>query len=967
MSAECQELNHLFSRCVDGNRIKVPKHLEDPPEPLPGSSPFILDVLREQVGAISAGHGSSSMVDLSRERLQLLLSRDDVAFSEFELLQMAMRWCTKHDQFMEDFFEYFDFSKLTDEQKVWLVAQFPAKKYIPDLVMNGLLQSSILCKDELRYFRLDHFGLRWKKIFDSSSDRLGRLMEVMGRSLEDFHRKLIVIKITNRLTVGLYVPKPLLKHQECVVDDTVRLFSFPHSQEDLVTYRRSLPTLVNYRLYFDDSGLQLYQTKRQDTWIFVNRPGTDDSSFRGIEDRGDRRRARHATVEAGLNSDLVISVALGKFSGSLARHMGRVNREPIIGAEVYVISNRDTTSMQVLDKWLEFIDTREVMSLFEKQDQIYRLADMKDVDWNSEPEYLQRIARDGDLTVLDRMGDIPLTGIRQISEPQPGIPNSSRRQRRRHNHQSQSVTGAHSPVSKRDTVPYQCSNAPQHLGTSRAESRPTTNAEHVSDVINWLLHHNQKVKLREIFSYILKAIASGSWHNQTTLLLGTMIGFLKRAPYLVVTFLDLGSWSNLPAPVQSFLNHRSLEILEAFPLVANEMQTFVIEPFRTFLTQVRHISLSAFGSLIRHICLVVCYQETALDLLMGALELESSRLLVGRPSLVNYFVANLIGIALEHIDEAKDSRAVREDELQLKFESAPGMVSSRLRIDSHSKVRFAVNDHVQLTATSLPTNSLETRPYTMDALIERAEPGKVNLQCFHPLPLYMEDCSWKAKNCGSFVTSQAMFEALDKFVTAPEEYCHIQDQLMGFGSADPSLASVAIGNRHEGIEATLANGGPLGSVASPQEAAQNWGSQGMGSPQLVTPGKSASASHSDDTTAPHELKRVDLNDSQNEALQAALSSSLTCLWGPPGTGKTHTVAVILEELLKDQERRILVTAPTHNAVDNVMRKFLDNIQKRQTWTGVALRVSTDVSTPFLALVCRSKGQDNTNCILRSAR
>lgn len=161
--------------------------------------------------------------------------------------------------------------------------------------------------------------------------------------------------------------------------------------------------------------------------------------------------------------------------------------------------------MQVHDKWLEFIDTREVMSLFEKQDQIYRLADMKDVDWNSEPEYLQRIARDGDLTVLGCMGEIPLMGIRQISEPQPEIPNSSRRQRRRHNHQSQSGIGPHYPISNPDTVTYQCSNTSQHLGTSSPELRPATNTEHVSDVINWLLHHNQKVKLREVFSYILES------------------------------------------------------------------------------------------------------------------------------------------------------------------------------------------------------------------------------------------------------------------------------------------------------------------------------------------------------------------------------------------------------------------------------------------------------------------------------
>lgn len=775
MSAECQELNHLFSRCVDGNRIKVPKHLEDPPKPHSGAPPFILDILREQIGTTSsAGNRTSSLVDMSCDRLQLLLSPDDVAFSEFELLQMTMRWCTQHGQSLEDFFEYFDFSKLTDVQKVWLVAQFPAKRYIPDLIMNGLLQSSILCKEELQYFRLDHFGLRWKKIFDSSSDRLGRFMDVMGRSLEDFHRKFIVIKVTNRLTLAIYMPKPLLKYQECVIHDTVRLFSYPHSQEDLVTYRRSLPTLVNYRLYFDDDGLQLYQTKRQDTWIFIRRPGIDDSSFRAIEDRGDQRRVKNATVEAGINSDLIISIALGKFSSSLARHMGSVNREPIIGAEVYVISNRDTFSMQVLDKWLEFIDTREVMPLFDRQELSYRLADMRDVDWTKE--------------------------------------------------------------------------------------------------------------------------------------------------------------------------RRSLEMLEVFCLLANDMQAFVVEPFRAFLLQVRHIPLSVFGSLVRHICLVVSCPDTALDLLMGVLELESSRLLVGRPKLVKYFVANLIGIALEHMDEAKDSRALREDELQLRFDSARGMVSSRLRIDSHSKVRFAVNDHVQLTAASLPMNTLETRPYTMDALIERAEPGKVVFQCFHPLPPYMEDCAWKVKNCGSFATSQAMFEALERFVTAAGEFCHIHDQVMGF---EPPYALPKFGierHHHEELASVSARSEFTASVGREAQAS---GSPGLGNVECAASDNPAVALENGCTTATQDglstARRSDLNDSQNEALRAALASSLTCLWGPPGTGKTHTVAVILEELLKEPERRILVAAPTHNAVDNVMRKFLRNMQQRGTWAGVAFRVSTDVS------------------------
>lgn len=45
MSPECQQLNRLFSQCVDGNRIKIPVILEDPPKKNPDMDDFILDVL----------------------------------------------------------------------------------------------------------------------------------------------------------------------------------------------------------------------------------------------------------------------------------------------------------------------------------------------------------------------------------------------------------------------------------------------------------------------------------------------------------------------------------------------------------------------------------------------------------------------------------------------------------------------------------------------------------------------------------------------------------------------------------------------------------------------------------------------------------------------------------------------------------------------------------------------------------
>lgn len=116
------------------------------------------------------------------------------------------------------------------------------------------------------------------------------------------------------------------------MDDSVRLFSFPHSQGEESFYRRVVPTKKNYQIYCDDAGIQLYERQRANTWVHIRRPGANDSSYRNIENLGDKRRERHNTVRQGLNHDCIISVALDKFSKGLQRHLGGVNRNPVLGA-----------------------------------------------------------------------------------------------------------------------------------------------------------------------------------------------------------------------------------------------------------------------------------------------------------------------------------------------------------------------------------------------------------------------------------------------------------------------------------------------------------------------------------------------------------------------------------------------------------------------------------------------------------
>ena len=63
-----------------------------------------------------------------------------------------------------------------------------------------------------------------------------------------------------------------------------------------------------------------------------------------------------------------------------------------------------------------------------------------------------------------------------------------------------------------------------------------------------------------------------------------------------------------------------------------------------------------------------------------------------------------------------------------------------------------------------------------------------------------------------------------------------------------------------------------------------------------------------------------LNDSQQQAVQAAISQQLTVIQGPPGTGKTHVSVEILKMWSKMAVKPVLVTSHNNIAVDNIAEK-----------------------------------------------
>lgn len=339
MSPECQQLNRLFSQCVDGNRITIPESLrdfeklQDGPEPNRNAGPFILDLLHASSveflrDALDAAPDTTDDADV----VDLLLSRDQLALSEFEMIQLTLRWCNHHGADIVQFAHLFHFSALSDEQRIWFLSRLPPSASAPSLVRNGLLQSSLVAPEEWRRFGLDHPHLHWKPIFYSGTDRMGRYFDALCCSLEIFHKKLVILQVDERLTLAMYIPHKVPRTSECQVDTSVRVFALPHSQGNTSSNYKVLPTKVNYRLYCDEHQFQLYEHKRSNTWIFMTKPQADDSLYRNEKQGLHRRRKKQQTIDDSTNFSCVISVALNKIGADLQRHVGKVQRQGVLGA-----------------------------------------------------------------------------------------------------------------------------------------------------------------------------------------------------------------------------------------------------------------------------------------------------------------------------------------------------------------------------------------------------------------------------------------------------------------------------------------------------------------------------------------------------------------------------------------------------------------------------------------------------------
>jgi len=67
------------------------------------------------------------------------------------------------------------------------------------------------------------------------------------------------------------------------------------------------------------------------------------------------------------------------------------------------------------------------------------------------------------------------------------------------------------------------------------------------------------------------------------------------------------------------------------------------------------------------------------------------------------------------------------------------------------------------------------------------------------------------------------------------------------------------------------------------------------------------------------------NESQKQAIEASFTSELAIIWGPPGTGKTKTIAEAIEAHL-NAGRRVLLVSHANNAVDEALEDVAEHLK-----------------------------------------
>lgn len=95
-------------------------------------------------------------------------------------------------------------------------------------------------------------------------------------------------------------------------------------------------------------------------------------------------------------------------------------------------------------------------------------------------------------------------------------------------------------------------------------------------------------------------------------------------------------------------------------------------------------------------------------------------------------------------------------------------------------------------------------------------------------------------------------------------------------------------------------------------------------------------------TVESEFNDSTLSESQKEAVETALSSPVSYIWGPPGTGKTQSLAHAVIHYVRNCQD-VLIVSPTNNAIDQSLTTIIKVMQQYDMDINTVCRLGTPSS------------------------
>ncbi|KAJ3514007.1 hypothetical protein NLJ89_g2629 [Agrocybe chaxingu] len=444
----------------------------------------------------------------------------------------------------------------------------------------------------------------------------------------------------------------------------------------------------------------------------------------------------------------------------------------------------------------------------------------------------------------------------------------------------------------------------KHTAESIAEYLSRRMLPEVDRIMAFALKYHAEDELFLVFAHVIR---------QDPLPRLFVITWIEKYPPLTFALLQAYPPSE-DAELSQVLEPLAHNILRNIIRSANDTRIAALVALEKIAKSIGLLNLEDYIDLLMLTALSVRSKQLVQEVL---LVLNDSRLQHCTPSpALAYGHKHALGVAFDRSEEAAGECPCNEDgrprkkqrtpPSHAKLAFAPGydtnlQIVASVRIDARSSIRL--HSHVRLQAASRAENRWINAPI-MDGLVVQAMKGELKINLLHPAPPEMEIMDWNLYDAGSIATAHAMMDAIQRLLLERHKCCKFYHLIVGDEEAASESDREELGEQEEIEEETSP---PVGEEPNPAPA--------------------------------------NLNESQATAMRS-WRSPLALIWGPPGTGKTTVIVEVLRDILQSHSHKpkILMTASTHNAVDNVLERFIAiNEPEGLLLEEQILRVATDQS------------------------